>query len=190
MSRYLTILALALAALGHAVSSFAADAPADPFAGKGLRADGTVYVLRGEDEVKKAWDLAETRLKEYRRLRQLGQAMSTRDEASRKSMAGDLTKQRAAMKQQLDRAVPQFNAQIRTLTQQQSALRQQMNGLQYGTSAVTTMAHNQLANQHNALTDQINALQSQSNQLIDAYNELGEQINAASTPVRDRTRRR
>ena len=35
----------------------------------------------------------------------------------------ELTKQRTAMKQQLDRAVPQINAQIRALSQQQSALR-------------------------------------------------------------------
>lgn len=172
MFRMLAPWALTLGVLIGADRAGGAD---DVLAGKGLRADGTMYVLRSEDDVKKASDVAEARLKEYRRAANW-EKMSTRDEASRKSMAAELTKQRAAMKKELDRTVPQINAQARSLSQQQNALRQQMNGLRYGTSGIAAMAYNQLVDQHNELTDQIDALHMQSNRMVDSYRAMGEQI--------------
>jgi len=152
-----------------------AHAEEDVLPGKGLRADGAMFVSRLEEDVKEASEAVEARLKDYRRAASW-EKISTRDEASRKAMATQLTKQRDAMKKELNRVIPQINAQTRMLSQHQTALRQRMQGLQYGTSTVTAMAYNQLVDQHNALTEQIDALQSQNNRLVDSYNALGEQI--------------
>lgn len=175
MRRMLAPWALTLLALVGAGRASAEDSPDKILAGKGLRAEGETYVLRSEDDVRKASDLAEARLKDYRRAATL-EKMSTKDAAGRKAMAAELTRRRAAMKQELSRTVPQIDAQVRMLTQRQAAMRQQLSGLQYGTSTIGAMAYNQLAGQHNALSDQIEALQLRSSQMISAYDTLGDQI--------------
>jgi chromosome segregation ATPase len=182
MIRMLARWAPTLAALGILCMTARAEDPNGVLAGKGLRAVGSTYVLGGEDRVKKASDAVEARLKEYRRAAAL-EKYSVRDEAGRKALAADLTKQRAALGKEMDQTLPQVNAQVRALSQQQSQLRQQMNGLQYGTSNITTMAHNTLVAQHNGLTEQIEALQAQGGQMVAAYDEMGEQIRRLESPA-------
>jgi hypothetical protein len=170
---------VALAALVCSAPSRAAIDAEEVLAGKGLYPSGLVYVLRAEDEVKKAARAAETRLKEYRRAVAWDKD-ATRSEADRKALAADLTKQRDALKQQMDQTLPQIRAQIQALTQQQMALRQQMTATGgYGArgAGLTSYA---MVGQFNNLAEQIAMLQAQGNQMADTYTAMGNQINMLS----------
>jgi len=163
-------------ALVFAGPSPAADAPPDSvLAGKDLRRSAEMFVLRAEDDVKKAADAAEARLKEYR-YAVAREKTETLVAAAKKTMASDLTKQRSALRQQMAQTLPQLRAQIQNLTQQRAALRQQLNDLRYAGGAAGTAAYNQVADTYNALNNQIQNLVEQNNQLVDTDSEAAEQI--------------
>lgn len=143
--------------------------------GKELRRSAEIYVLRAEDDVKKAADAAEARLKEYRYAvaREKAEKLVA---AAKKNMATDLTKQRSALRQQMAQTLPQLRAQIQNLTQQRAALRQQLNDLRYANGGAGIAAYNQVADVYNALNNQIQNLVEQNNQLVDTDSEAAEQI--------------
>ena len=78
---------------------------------------GSSFHLAPEDDVKKATEKAESKLREYRK------------EQSRKALIVQLIKQRPAMKQELDQETAQLNSQIQALQQQQNMIRQQPRGI-------------------------------------------------------------
>src|SRR5262245_65201728 len=76
------------------------DDPEDVLSGKGLHPSGAVYLAKGEDDVKKAWDAADAKLREYRRASAQEKDFA-RNDAEKKSLAESLKRERAAMKKQL-----------------------------------------------------------------------------------------
>src|SRR5262249_7535169 len=67
MFRHFAPFGFALAALACPPPSVAGADPEAALGGKGLYPSGSMYVLRAEDEVKKAVAAAEARVREYRR---------------------------------------------------------------------------------------------------------------------------
>jgi hypothetical protein len=145
------------------------DDPADVLTDKGLHPSGAVFLAKGEDDVKKAWDAAEAKLREYRRASAQEKDFA-RTEAEKKGLAENLKRERAAMKQQLDQILPQLRAQAQALSQQRAALGMQYSGSRYRYGNV----------QSNQLSSQISALNNQANQLNAEYNDLGARINYLS----------
>jgi hypothetical protein len=148
------------------------DDPADVLADKGLHPSGAVFLAKGEDDVKKAWDAAEAKLREYRRASAQEKDFA-RTETEKKSLAESLKRERAEMKQQLDQVLPQLRAQAQMLSQQRAALSAQYGGYRGSRNRYGNMQSNQLSSQ-------ISALNNQANQLNAAYNDLGARINYLS----------
>jgi hypothetical protein len=174
---------VALAVLAGAGLSFgqgkAADDPGKAAEGqlnaKELHRSASMYVLNGEDVVKKASDTAEARLKEYR-LAAAREKGALRDTLDKKSLAAELTKERDELKKQIDQTMPEIQAQVQVLRQQQAQLQMQMNSMRGGSNRYAQMGIRQLQADSNQLSAQINMIQAQGNQLQVAYNQLGEQI--------------
>ena len=137
-------------------------------AAKDLHPLAAMYVVRAEDAVKKASDAADARLKEYRHA-------TAREKGALKDLV-DLKKERDALKQQIDQTMPNLNAQVQTLNQQQAALRMQINSMPAGGNRNGRMQVNQLQTESNQLSVQINTLQAEGNQLTAMYNELNNEI--------------
>jgi hypothetical protein len=181
ITRIFTTGGVTLAALIGAGLTFGQDKAADKaaeeqLAAKELHSSGAMYVLRGEDEVKKASDAAEARLKDYKisAARERGALKASMD---RRAMAAELTKQRDALKKEMDEQMPVLQAQIQQLQQQHNALQLQSNQMSGGgRSRMGRMANYQFQGPLNQLNMQIQALQGQSKQYTATYNELGNQI--------------
>ena len=144
MSRMFAPWGVALAALACAGLSSGQDKAADDpgkvaeeqLAAKDLHRSAAMYVARGEDEVKKASDAAELRLKEYR--------LAVARERGAVQDLMTLTKQRDALKQQIDQTMPTIKAQVQALQQQQAAIRMQAGAVQGGRNRYGRMAGNQI----------------------------------------------
>src|SRR5262249_51195188 len=123
-----------------------------------LRRSAEMYILRGEDDVKKAADAADARLKEYRLLaaRESGAA---REMINKGRRAAELTKQRDALKNQIDQVVPALKEQIQALNQQKAALNIQASQMPRGGGKYAKYQSNPFQVQANQLTAQINMLQ-------------------------------
>jgi hypothetical protein len=178
---------MTLAVLAGAGGSFGQDRAAeDPgkaaegrLAEKDLRKSGVMYVLFDEDSVKKAADTVEARLKEYRQVvaREKGAVQA---ELDKRTMIAELTKQREALKQQRDQEMPNIQAQLQTLNQQQAALRLQINSMQGGGNRYAQMQRSQLQSQSNQLGAQINMLQARGQQFAATLQGLNDQIQQLS----------
>lgn len=172
--------AIAVLALLACRGASAAEASAeDVLAGKGLFRSGSLYVLRSEDEVKKAAGAAETRLREYRTAA-AREKDAARDEADKKTLIPALVKQRAALKQQYDQAMPAIRAQLQAMTGRQADLRRQIapmrDAARYTNNNFAAAGNNQLVDVHNGLSDQIEELQLQASQLSASYNEVTDRL--------------
>ena len=119
MSRMIASWGVALAVLFGAGLSFGQDKAAqDPakaaealLTSKELRASAAMYIATAEDDVKKAHEAAEARLKEYRQAyaRERGALQEIHD---KKAYAAELTKERDELKKQMDQALPAIRAQV------------------------------------------------------------------------------
>jgi hypothetical protein len=193
MFRMITSWGVAAAVLVGAGLSFGQDKSAlepgkaaeELLAAKDLRPSAAMYIANAEDEVKKASDTADARLKEYR-LAAAREKGALRDIMDKKAYAAELTKQRDELKQQMDQALPTLQAQIQTLTQQRNALNMQA-GSMAGGGRYTRGGNSQLHAQANQLSAQINLLQAQGNQLKMTYNELNDQIKQLSAQPDSKT---
>jgi hypothetical protein len=174
MLRNLAPFGVALAALAFPAPSTAAADPEGGLAGKGLYPSGSTFVLRAEDEVKRAVAAAEARLREYRRAA-AWEKDATRSESEKKALAADLTKQRAALKQQMDQTLPRLRAQIQVLAQQQAMIGQQMSGAGYGGRGGGIPTY-QTYGQVSQLAAQAAMLQAQANEMTETYSAMGNQI--------------
>jgi hypothetical protein len=158
----------------------AADDPAkaadELLVSRGLRRSAELYILRGEDEVRKAADAADARLKEYRLLaaRESGVA---REMINKASMAAELTKQRDALKKQADQVLPGLKEQIQALNQQRQLLNMQASSMPRGGGKYARYQTNPYQVQANQVAAQINVLQAQSNELTGQLAMLNNQIN-------------
>jgi hypothetical protein len=155
--------------------SYASQDPGAVLAAKGLHPVGSVFVLKAEDEVLKAVGAAEAKLKDYRR-----EKSASRSDAEKRALAAELSAQRNSLQQQMKQVVPQIQAQIRALTMQQAALRQQQaSGGQFGTGGrgSVPLSTTQTAYQMSVLGEQIAQLQMQGEQMTAELNELNKQIN-------------
>ncbi len=187
MFRMIASPGVALAVLVGARLSFGQVQPAaDPYkaaeellTAKELHASAAVYVSRGEDEVKKASDAAEARLKEYRHAAALERG-ALQEIIDKKAYAKELTKQRDALKQEMDQAVPNLRAQVQALQQQQSAIRMQGSSGGYGNRYARAQS-SMVNNQANQLGVQINMLNAQINQYNMTYQELNNEIKQLSS---------
>ena len=83
----------------------------DVLTAKELHPSAAMYISRGEDEVKKASDAAEARLKEYRHAAAQERA-ALQDIIDKKAMAKELTKERDELKKEMDQALPAIRAQV------------------------------------------------------------------------------
>ena len=171
MFQRLAVLAVLVGA--GATYARAAEESEQLLAAKKLVRSGSMFLLRAEDDVRKASEAADAKLKEYRRA-SAWEHDSTRNEADRKTLAAALTKQRTAMKQEMDQFLPQLQGQIREIQQQQQMLNQQRAAM--GGSRVGRMAANQLSSQSSQLGNQINMIQAQSRQITSEYNDMGSRI--------------
>ena len=147
---------------------------------KDLQRSGAMYVVRGEESVKKAAEAAEARLKEYR-LTVARESGALREGIQKGTMAANLTKQRDELKKQIDQATPQIQEQLQGLRQQQNAVQMQINSMQGGNNKFARMQVNQLQAQSRQLGAQMNMVQAQGNELNAAYTELGNQIKQLSS---------
>jgi cell division protein FtsB len=118
-----------------------------------------------------------------------------RTEAEKKALAADLTKQQAALKQQMNQTLPQLRAQIQLLTQQRAMIGQQMSGAAYGGrggvggyggygGGVTTY---QTYGQVSQLEAQIAMLQAQGDEMVNTFNAMGNQIQQLTSGARPDT---
>ncbi len=174
MSRRLAVVAFLVCAGPAFVSG--AEEPEKVLAGKTLIRSGASYLLRAEDDVKKAADAADAKLREYRRASAWDKD-SVRGEAEKKALAADLTKQRAAMKEQMPQVQAQLQAQIQELQMEQAMLQQQRGSMggRYG-GRYAQMGSQQIAGQANQIGYQIRMLQQQGQQLTAEYNAMGTRI--------------
>jgi hypothetical protein len=175
MFRKLAIGGALVASLASARAAVAADEAERVLAGKGLHLSVATYVLKAEDDVKKAADAAEARLKELRRV-VYSEKNASRTEEEKKALLADLTKQRATLKQQMDQTLPQIRAQMQILTQQQNALSLEMSGSRLGNNRFQRLPSNQTAYEAGGLANQIGMLQMQGEQLVNEFNDLNYQI--------------
>lgn len=180
MSRILVSLGI-IAALAP-VSLKAAEEESGPekvLIDKGLRRSGAQYLLRDEDEVKKASDAAEAKLRAYRRA-VMWEKDAARSEKDKKALLATLKRQESAMRQQVSSTVPALRAQSRQLSQQLSAMRQQMDTLyaaaQYNSNIGAGIQYRQMSNVYNNMVDQSNALTDQGNQMVREHNALIDRI--------------
>jgi len=184
----ITLWGVALAVLVGAGLSFGQDkAAVEPFkaaedllTAKELHPSAALYVSRGEDEVKKASEAADARLKEYR-LAAAHERGALQDIIDRKAMATELTKQRDALKQQMDQAVPNLRAQIQALQQQQNAIRMQSGSTGGYGNRYARQQSSMVNTQVNQLNMPISALNAEINQYTMTYNELNNEIKQLST---------
>ena len=139
MSRMIAAWGVALAVLMGSGLSFGqektaenpAKAAEELLTAKELRPSAAIYIATAEDEVKRAADAADARLKAYR-LAAAKERGALKDIIDQKAWATELTKQRDELKQQIDQTRPALLAQVQQLTQQQQALRMQANSMQGG----------------------------------------------------------
>jgi hypothetical protein len=166
-------------ALASANPAWAQQKGDDVLAAKNLRLSGSMLAIQSEDEVKKAAETAQARLKEYR-IAAYREKDLNRSAAEKESLIKALTKQRNAVQQQFDRVRPALRAQMQELRQQQAALREQIGPMRdaaiYTSNNFARVQNNQLVDVHNGIGDQIEALVMQSNQYVDTLNELGYRI--------------
>jgi hypothetical protein len=176
MFRKLAIGGALLASLASARAAVAADEAERVLAGKGLHLSVATYVLKAEDDVKKAADAAEARLKELRRV-VYSEKNASRSEAEKKALLADLTKQRAALKQQMDQTLPQIRAQMQILAQQQNQLSLEMSGSRLAANnRLSRLPSNQTAYEASGIANQMSMLQMQGDQLVNDFNELNYQM--------------
>jgi hypothetical protein len=175
MFRKLAIGGALVASLASARAAVAADEAERVLAGKGLHLSVATYVLKAEDDVKKAADAAEARLKELRRI-VYSEKNASRSEAEKKALLADLTKQRAALKQQMDQTLPQIKAQMQILAQQQNQLSLETSGSRLANNRLSRLPSNQTAYEAGGIANQMSMLQMQGDQLVNDFNELNYQM--------------